>query len=129
MIQVQILTGKKAGQEFQARRFPFQIGRSPQCELSVEEPGVWDRHITVRLQYPEGFEASVHEEALATVNDESFRSARLRNGDVLALGSLKLAFALGPTKSRGLKLREWLTWSGLAALFLGQLALIYALPS
>lgn len=129
MIQLQVLTGSKAGQEFQARRFPVCIGRSAQCEFSLEEPGVWDRHLILQLRFPEGFEATVVKEALATVNDEPFQTKRLRNGDVLGLGSLKIAFALSPTRSRSLRLREWLTWLAFAVLFAGQLALIYALPA
>ena len=128
MVRFQILTGKMAGQEFQARRFPFQIGRSPQCDLPLDEPGVWDRHLTIRLKYPDGFEAHVQEPALVTLNDASVQSTRLRNGDVLGLGSLKLAFGLTSTRSRSLKAREWLTWLGFAALFAGQLILIYMLP-
>lgn len=129
MIQFQVLTGKKAGQEFQARRFPYVIGRSPQCDLPLEEPGVWDRHLTVHLKHPHGFNVTVQNEALATINDESIQSVHLRNGDIIGLGSLKILFGLSATKSRGLKLREWLTWLAFAALFIGQLVLIYLIPN
>jgi len=53
----------------------------------------------------------------------------LRSGDVIEAGSLKLQFWLSETRQAGLRLREGLTWAAIAAISLGQIALIYWLLS
>jgi hypothetical protein len=62
---------------------------------------------------------------LLQVNDAPVRRAVLRNGDVISLGALKIRFSLGPVRQSSLAPREWLTWLALAALCLGQVALVY----
>ena len=59
------------------------------------------------------------------VNSQAANDVLLRNGDLIQLGSSKLQFWLSETRQRGLRFREWLTWSGIAAISLGQVALIY----
>ena len=51
--------------------------------------------------------------------------AVLRNGDTIDLGGARLQFWLSDTTQRGLRFREWLTWAGIAAVTLAQVALIY----
>jgi len=64
-------------------------------------------------------------EALVSVNGQPAQEAVLHNGDVIALGSVRIRFALSPTRHRSLRFRESLTWLGLAALCFGQATLIY----
>ena len=45
MVQLKILSGKKAGTAWVARRFPVRIGRSAGADLQLEESGVWDEHL------------------------------------------------------------------------------------
>lgn len=126
MIQLTILTGRKAGTRAEARQFPFVIGRAPSCSLVLEDPGVWERHL--ELHYLEsGLSMVTGPEALASLNGEPVRESRLRDGDVLELGSVKLRFAFSPMRQRGLYFREALTWVALAAISLGQVAIIYLL--
>ena len=125
MVQLDILSGKQAGTLWVARRFPFQLGRSPQAALVLEEPGVWDRHAEFTLRPGEGVMVSATTDASIIVNGQPVRQAVLRNGDLLEAGSVKLRFGLAPTRQHGLRLREAMTWLGLAALCLGQVALIY----
>ena len=47
MIQFSILSGKKAGTSWVARRFPVRIGRAAVSDLQIEEEGVWDQHLQV----------------------------------------------------------------------------------
>ena len=68
-------------------------------------------------------------EALATVNDQPQKSTRLRNGDIISIGSAKIQFWLAPARLRGLGLREVLVWLLVAAVIASQLALIYWLGS
>jgi hypothetical protein len=125
VVQLDILSGKQAGTQWVARRFPFQLGRSTQATLVLEEPGVWDRHAEFALRPGEGLVISATMDAAIVVNGRPVRQAVLRSGDLIEAGSVKLRFGLGPTRQRSLRLREAMTWLGLAALCLGQVVLIY----
>jgi pSer/pThr/pTyr-binding forkhead associated (FHA) protein len=125
MVQLHILSGKKAGDQPVARRFPFRIGRAPENNLQLEDDGVWDQHLALEFQKNEGFLLTIAPEALATVNQQPVQSVLLRNGDIVALGSAKFQFWLGATRQRGLRAREVFVWLLLAAVTFGQLALVY----
>jgi pSer/pThr/pTyr-binding forkhead associated (FHA) protein len=125
MVQLCILSGKKAGSQTVVRRFPFSIGRSAGSDLSLEDEGVWERHLTLEFQNQEQFVAQTVPGALLALNQQSVETAPLRNGDILTLGSVKLQFWLAPARQRGLKFRESLAWGLLAVVTLTQLALIY----
>ncbi len=127
MIQFQILSGKQAGSVVLAKRFPWQIGRARAADLRLEEDGIWDQHLTLALQPAQGFSLHLHPNARATVNGQSFQTIRLRNGDLIEAGPVKIQFWLSETRQAGLRLRETLTWLGLIGLCALQLAIIYAL--
>lgn len=111
MVQVNILSGRLAGTETVARRFPFQVGRSAHADLSLDEPGVWDQHFEIQFETGDGFYAMPHGEALITVNGEPTRKLRLRNGDRIEMGGAALQFWLGATRQRGLRFHEALVWT------------------
>ena len=50
MVQLQFLSGQKAGAQFTASRLPLQFGRAAEADLSLEEPGVWPRHFQIARQ-------------------------------------------------------------------------------
>lgn len=125
MVQLSILSGKQAGSQWVARRFPVRIGRSAEADLRLDEAGVWDQHAQIRLKSREGFELRAENDALVSVNGEPFRSGLLRNGDRIELGAAKLQFWLAESRQRGLGSREMLTWVGIALVSLGQVALVY----
>jgi len=125
VVQLEILSGKQAGAQWVARRFPFHLGRSSQAALILEEPGVWDRHAEFTLRPGEGVIVSAATDASILVNGQPVRQTVLRNGDLLEAGSVKLRFGFAPIRQHSLSLREALTWLGLAALCFGQVALIY----
>lgn len=125
MVQLKILSGTKAGTTWVARRFPVRIGRSPSADLQLEEQGVWDQHLQLDFQPGTGFILNAQPNALAAVNGQPVQQTLLRNGDTLELGSLKMQFWLSETRQSGLRLRESLTWIAIAAISLGQIALIY----
>ena len=128
MIQLKILSGNTAGAELVARRFPVRVGRSPQADLRLEEAGVWDSHLLISMDPADGFVLTVQPGALAFINTQPVERAILRNGDLIEVGAAKMQFGLSPTRPRGLRFRESLTWIALALLCLGQVALLYWLP-
>jgi hypothetical protein len=129
MVQFAILSGKKAGTESVARRFPFQVGRSAKNGLVLDDAGVWDLHFEIDLRPADGAVISSAADALTTVNGDRIDQTVLRNGDVIEAGSVKLRFGLAPTRQGSLRFRETLTWMGLGGLCLAQVALIYWLIS
>ncbi len=124
MVQLRILSGKMAGDVQIVRHFPFCIGRSAENNLCLDEPGVWDKHLTFGFQKKDGFTLQTASEALATVNGESQKITRLRNGDIISFGSAKIQFWLAPAQLRGLRAREMFVWALLAIVTAIQLALI-----
>jgi pSer/pThr/pTyr-binding forkhead associated (FHA) protein len=127
MVQLQVLSGKQAGAVAVARHFPFVVGRDKSAGLRLEEEGIWDQHLEIQLQMPQGFVLAVNPLARATVNDQPVQQAPLKNGDLLAVGSVKIRFGLSETRQSSLRPREFLTWAALSALCAAQIALIYRL--
>ena len=127
MIQLQILSGKMAGDTHVVRRFPFHIGRAAENELPLQDDGVWDRHLTLEFQREQGIILHTGDNAFAAVNEQPQTSARLRNGDVISFGSAKIQFWLAAPRQRGLRLRELSVWLLLAAVTAFQFFLIYRL--
>ena len=125
MVQLKVLSGKKAGATWAARRFPVRIGRAAAADLQLDEDGVWDEHLQLDFNPVEGVVLTARPNTLATVNDQPVRRAVLRNGDAIGIGSLRMQFWLSETRPAGLRLREGLTWAGIAAISLGQVGLIY----
>lgn len=127
MLQLQILSGKQAGAEFSASKFPVTVGRSASADLPLDEPGVWDQHFEIHFNHGNGLTLKVHPNALVAINQQPIQEAVLRNGDLISVGSMQLRFGLNPVKQRSLLVRELLTWCGLAALCALQVAIIFAL--
>jgi pSer/pThr/pTyr-binding forkhead associated (FHA) protein len=125
MVQLNVLSGEKAGAVWVARRFPVRVGRSPAADLQVTGEGVWDQHLELELSPAGRFVLSAQSDALATVNGQPVEQTVLHNGDTIQIGSLKLQFWLSGTRQTGLRLLELLTWLGVAAVSLAQIALIY----
>jgi pSer/pThr/pTyr-binding forkhead associated (FHA) protein len=125
MVQFKILSGKKAGVVYVARRFPVRIGRAAAVDLRLEEDGVWEQHLQVDFDPASGFILTARADAPANVNGQPCQQSVLRNGDTIEVGSLKLQFWLSETRQGAMRLREGLTWAAIAAISLGQIALIY----
>jgi hypothetical protein len=125
VVQFSILSGKLAGTQWVARRLPFWVGRAAPAALLLEEAGVWDRHFQIALHLPHGVILSASTEALTRVNGQRIEEEVLKNGDLVEAGAVQMRFGLSPTRQRGLRFREAVTWLALAAACLGQVALIY----
>ena len=125
MIQLNILSGKKAGTQTVARRFPFRIGRASENELQLEDDGVWDQHIILEFQSQSGFNLITAPSALATVNAAPVQNAVLRNGDTITVGSVKIQFWLAAARQHSLFVREGFVWALLVVVTVVQFVLLY----
>jgi hypothetical protein len=125
MIQLNILSGKKAGTHTVARRFPFRVGRAPGNELQLEDDGVWDEHLALEFKPQSGFILATKPGALVTVNGEPVQDTILRNGDTLSVGSAKLQLWLAAATQGGLGIREGFVWTLLTFVTLVQFVLLY----
>jgi predicted component of type VI protein secretion system len=125
MVQLKILSGKKAGTVMVARRFPVRIGRNANAALQLDDPGVWDQHVEIGFQPNEGFVLTTQDGALTSVNAQSAQRAVLRNGDEIEIGSVKFQFSLPAVRQRGLRFREWIVWGMIAAVSIAQIAVVY----
>ena len=126
MVQLNLLSGKKAGASMLARRFPVRVGRSPANDLRLDDEGVWEEHLEISLQQG-GFSVKTLGGALTALNGEPVFESVLRNGDTIQLGAAKLQFWLAETRQARLAFREWATWLGIAGISLAQVALVYYL--
>ena len=127
MVELNILSGKQAGASVVARRFPFSIGRAADAGLRLEDEGVFERHFAIRLEPLEGFVLVVEPNAYVGVNGQTAQQTRLKSGDVISAGSVKISFSLSAAPQRDLRFREALMWAGLAFLCIAQVALVYLL--
>lgn len=125
MVQIRVLSGRKAGTAWVARRFPLRIGRSAAADLQLEESGVWDTHLHIDFDPAQGILLRAQPHALTTVNGQPVEQTVLRNGDAIRIGSSRLQFELSETQQSGLRFREGLTWICIAAISFGQISLIY----
>jgi predicted component of type VI protein secretion system len=124
VIQLTVLSGEMVGALWVARRFPVRIGRAAASDLRLEADGVWDQHLVLDLGR-EGFSLRVQPNALARVNGQPVAESRLRNGDTIELGGVRLQFWLSPVRQRSLWLQEALSWGAILAVSLGQIGLLY----
>ena len=127
MIQILILTGKKAASRLIANHFPFRIGRAAGNDLQLGDDGIWDQHLTIEFHPQQGITLTAAPNALVTVNSQPVQTALLHNGDVITLGAAKLQFWLATVRQHGLRLREGLVWALLFLVALCEVFLIYRL--
>ncbi len=103
-------------------RTPFVIGRASSAGLSLSGPGIFDRHLTVRIAPEEGWIVETGEGALALLEGRPFQRHRLRNGDVIDVGNLPLQFVLAPVRRKSL-----VAWSILFWLLIGLIVVAQAI--
>ncbi|HVU07454.1 MAG TPA: FHA domain-containing protein [Verrucomicrobiae bacterium] len=125
MIQLNILSGKKADSQWIVRHFPFRIGRAEQNDLQLEDVGIWNQHLTLEFQKKTGFNLTTAPNALTSINGEPAQTRTLRNGDIITIGSIKIQFWLTAVAQRGLQLREMFVWLLIMLVTIGQFFLIY----
>ena len=124
MICLQLLRGNSAGQVIKASRFPFFIGRSAESSLRLEEVGVSAKHAQLLCE-PDGYYIEPLDGAGVYLNQTSVQRTRLRQGDVIDLGVVRLKFWLSPVRQPGLVMSEAVTWTLLGLSIAAELWLIF----
>jgi pSer/pThr/pTyr-binding forkhead associated (FHA) protein len=124
VIQLQVLSGKQAGSDFVVRRFPFSVGRRSDDDLSLSEPGVWEHHLELQFVPHEGFTFEAMSGAPVRLNGEAASSGKLRNGDILEAGAVRIRVWLSRAKQTSTIVRETVVWALVAAACAGQIAAI-----
>ncbi len=125
MVQLKILSGKKAGVTWAARRFPVRIGRAASADLQLEDSGVWDQHLLLGFDPATGVVLTTQPNALAWIQGEPVQQAVLHNGDTIQLGCVQVQFWLSETRQGGLRWRETVTWLAIGVVVVAQAALLY----
>lgn len=124
MVQLRVLTGSRAGTAHTASRFPCTIGRANGDDVQLVEAGIWENHLQLNLQVPDGFRLSRLGQGRASVNGSEFDELVLRNGDVIELGAVKVQFWLAEVRQSDNRRREALVWIGLVMLAALEAALL-----
>ena len=110
----------------EVHHFPFWVGRAAECQLVLDQSGVWNRHLSLVLEQGVGVFAKPHNEAFFAINGKSpTGKVQLRQGDTLELGGVKLRFWLAPMEQKNFALREVITWTVLALLAATQVGVVY----
>ena len=104
--------------------YPFRIGRAVDDQLRLEAPGIWDRHCTLEWRGLEGVHLVGNAQALTSVNGQTVKEVRVRNGDVVDIGGVRLMLSVCPVPQRHFGLLEVLVWLTLSAIALSQLFLM-----
>ena len=124
-IRIERLDGEAAGDQLEARQFPFMLGQAKDCDHRIEAKGVWPKHLRLEDAGEKGIVAKHQKDATLLVNGAVVaRSVRLQNGDLIELGAAKLRFWLAPLGQAGQRPIEILIWTALGLLALGQVGLI-----
>ncbi|MCD6052011.1 MAG: Inner rane component of cytoplasmic domain [Verrucomicrobia bacterium] len=124
MLQFRAISGNRQATVWDAEGFPVQIGRAANADIRLEEAGVWDQHAQVTFDAEEGFILQSGKGASTRVNGETIEQIRLRNGDIIEVGSVKLQCWLSEVKRQNLAWREKLVWAILILVTVLQLILI-----
>lgn len=125
MLQLQVLTGKRSGSNVELKRLPCRVGRGKSCDLQLTDPGIWDSHVELVLEPREGIFVTVFPHAKAYVNGQPVDRARLRNGDILELGAVRMQFWLGTARQKRFLFSENLTWASVVAVVIAEVVLAY----
>ena len=125
MVQLKVLSGKKAGLSLATRDFPVRIGRAADCDLRLEDAGVWEQHFCLHFKPAEGFLLKSEPNALVQVNGLPVSETLLRNGDTLDIGAARIQFWLGSVRQSSPGLREALSWALILAAVICQIWMLY----
>ena len=124
MVQLRVLHGTTAGEALAVNRFPCTLGRATTDDLQFPDVGVWDQHLQLDRQVPQGFLLRRLGAGRASVNGTEFDEVFLHNGDTVDFGGVKLRFWLADVRQSNNDTRELFAWSCLLLLVLLEAGLL-----
>ncbi len=97
--------------------FPVTIGRSPNAQIRLVAPGVWDSHAELGRDLHSGkVVIRAMGEASLLINGARVEMQEVGPGDEIQVGGVVLLVALAPLQQRGLRSMESISWLLLAAI-------------
>ncbi len=110
---------KSAGPSGEVRgidRIPFSVG-SQDSDWTPDGYGIWAKHLVIDQDSDRRFVLVPQPPASVTLEGKPVEQpTRLRNGDWIELGSIRLQFRVAATRQRSLKALEMITGAGLVIL-------------
>ncbi len=92
MAKLKILTGGSAGKEFLIERLDTNIGRDKSNDIVLDEPDVSRRHMQIRRENDRYEIIDQGSSNGTSINERLISSCELKDGDLIKLGGLELAF-------------------------------------
>jgi hypothetical protein len=78
MVDLQILSGSRAGSNFRCEHFPIRVGRAEGLDLSLDDSGVWPRHFQIVWQ-PQGLLLEADPDALVSAKRRYYHPRVVEN--------------------------------------------------
>jgi hypothetical protein len=130
MLQLHVTDDRGAVTSHTVDHLPFLIGRSPQADLQLVAPGVWEEHAFIDLAESESaarkrFVIAPVRESLVAINGEVVAGKELHIGDEITLGATRILVSLAPAKQGKLSLQELTVWALLLAVVIVEAAVIH----
>ena len=90
--QLTISEGKEAGREFLFDQPQVVIGRTPECDVCVYDPGISRKHARIYEEAGGFFVEDLNSSNGTKVNGSAVKKVRLADGDKVGLGAVVLRF-------------------------------------
>ncbi len=120
MLLLRVTDSRGAVTQHLAEAFPYQIGRSSQADLRLQEPGVFENHASIVPSEKARFVVQTEGESLLLRNGEPVRRVQLAPGDEFLIGSARILVSLAPAKQKRLAASEAAVWLLLAGVMASQ---------
>jgi len=126
MLELVVLSDPGKGRRFHSDAAPIRLGRRSDLEVSLCFPGVWDLHAEIQTDPAGWFVIRPLGQCLVTINQQPIQDHRLRSGDVLGIGAVKLQFSLRSSPQRPLSYWEIAVWSMIIGVMVTAIAVLVA---
>ncbi len=116
MVELAILSGRRASAVISIDRFPCTLGRSG-ADVELDEPGIAPRHATLTRDPTNGFQLEALGKATVYCEGRNVLEMHLRNGELFELGGVRLQFRLSPARARNLAWLDQLAAAAVVGVF------------
>ncbi|MEE4299308.1 MAG: FHA domain-containing protein [Pseudomonadales bacterium] len=120
------LSGPDEGALYQLFEGRLTIGRSPECDIPVDEASLSKRHVELIVQPGNCRLHDVSDSGGVYVNGEQVEDLVLEPGDVIGLGRVELMFDRYDTLAEGVAIDDGVPWGVLVGSFVTTVALACA---